>query len=108
MKKPLPTNPVTGASEEFIYDETEDKAYIQQTTDVGNVLEHNKREQNDGTGGWSPDKSFRKVGTIPLSIIEKWKEMYGVDVFNKNHAPAVKRLLNSNEWKFLRSAEWKF
>jgi len=105
-KRILDRDSLTGAISTFEYDEGEDRALIHQTTDVGPTLEQNKRFQNDGTGGWTPSRDFRHAARIPNAVIELWRTMYGVDIFNKNHAPAVKRLLNSSEWKFLRVAEF--
>jgi hypothetical protein len=39
---------------------------------------------------------------IPSVIMLKWLVEYGVDVMNKDHGPAVKRLLNSSEWRHLK------
>ena len=51
------------------------------------------------------DKSMRKVASIPLIIIEKWKRELGVDVMNKDHMPKVKQLLNDPQYRFLRTHE---
>jgi len=48
---------------------------------------------------------MRKVASIPLIIVEKWKRDHGIDMMNKDHWPKIKQLLNSNEYKFLRTHE---
>src|ERR1700722_20221875 len=98
MKRILDTDPTTGTTSTFEYDDGEDKAYVHQTTDVAPILEQNKRQQTDGTGGWNKDRSMREVANIPFAVAEKWRLELGVDVFNKDHAGAVKKLLNSNEY----------
>jgi hypothetical protein len=108
MKRFLDFDPLTGKTATFEYDEGENKAYVHEVTDVGPTIERNKAEQNDGTGGWNADKSLRRVARIPNAVIELWKIKYGVNVFNKDHAPAVKRLLNDPDWRFLRTANWQF
>ena len=48
---------------------------------------------------------MRKVASIPLIIIEKWKAEHGVDIMNKDHWHRVKQLLNDPEYRFLRTHE---
>jgi len=36
-----------------------------------------------------------------------WKRDLGVDVFNKDHMPKVKKLLNDPDWAWLRTHESK-
>ena len=71
--------------------------------DVEPILEHNKAlySMNDG---YAPGREWRRAASIPLVIVEKWRNEHGVDVFNPDHMPAVKRLLNSNEYLYLRTA----
>jgi hypothetical protein len=46
----------------------------------------------------------RKVASIPNAVAMIWLTRYGVDVFKKDHEPAVRRLLNDPEWRHLRTA----
>jgi hypothetical protein len=71
--------------------------------DVEPILEHNKalHSFNDG---YSPSREWRRAASIPLVIVEKWRNEHGIDVFNPDHMPAVKRLLNSSEYLYLRTA----
>lgn len=71
--------------------------------DVGPALERNKALQtfNDG---YSPSRDLRRAASIPLIVVELWKNQYGIDVLNPDHRPAVRRLLNSSEWAHLRTA----
>jgi hypothetical protein len=108
MKRPLDFDPLTGKRSTFEFDEGEDRALVHEVTDVTSVIEQNKRDQNDGTGGWNADKSLRHVARIPPAVCEFWRLVYGVNVLDKNHAPAVKRLLNDPDWRFLRTANWRF
>ena len=72
--------------------------------DVEPILDSNKAEYNSGIDGWTPSRDMRKVAEIPLIVAEIWRNTLGVDVFDPNHAPAVSRLLNSSEWRYLRTA----
>jgi hypothetical protein len=71
--------------------------------DVGPNLEVNKALYNDGDG-YSPSREWRRTASIPMSIVEKWRNELGVNVFDPDHLPAVRRLLNSSEYLYLRTA----
>jgi hypothetical protein len=102
-KRHLDTDPLSGAVATFEYDDAEGKAYIHQETDVSGIIEQNKVLQNHTDGWTGPDKTMRRAAHIPNAVIEMWKLRYGVDVLNRDHWPAVQRLLNDPEWRFLRT-----
>lgn len=76
---------------------------VHRTADVEPILERNKALAASGDG-YTPSRELRRAASIPMAIIEKWRNELGVDVFNQDHMPAVRRLLNSNEYAFLRTA----
>jgi len=88
----------TGAVETFHYDESDDKFTIaRQSRDLEPTLDHNAYWQNDVVqrGG------ARKVASIPIDAVYELLQHHGINVFNKNHKPALLRLLNSSEyWRF--------
>lgn len=92
---------------ELIADETEKRLVVKTSEDVTDQLDFNKHLFNSGDG-YSPSRELRRVASIPNSVVEMWMNLYGVNVFDKDHAPAVKRLLNSNEWQWLRTAPGRF
>lgn len=79
------------------------KLIVHREADVEPILEANKALFNSGDG-YSPSRELRRAASIPNAIIEKWRNELGIDVFNPDHKPAVRRLLNSNEYAFLRTA----
>lgn len=86
------------------YHEDSDGALIvHRKADVEANLEANKAlyTLNDG---YTPSREMRRAASIPMAIIEKWRNEHGIDVFNPDHIGAVRRLLNSNEYAFLRTA----
>lgn len=90
----------------FKYDRSEDNMIVKSEQDVQPLLELNKKELNgDSIYGGVEGNGMRKVASIPLIVIEKWKRELGVDVFNKDHMPKVKQLLNDSEWHWLRTHE---
>lgn len=100
----LDVDPLTGIVEYHHYDPLTDRTIIETRQDVVPILERNRRLQNDDDQGWSASRDLRRAATIPDIIILKWRSEYGIDVFNRDHWPAVKRLLNDPEWRYLRTA----
>jgi len=100
----LEADPVTGVVEYHHYDAATDHTVIETVQDLAPVLERNKSLQNADDRGWSPSRDLRRAATIPDIIVLKWRNDYGIDVFNRDHWAAVKRLLNDPEWRYLRTA----
>jgi hypothetical protein len=98
-KRLLDFDPNTGMKTFHQYDETEDRTILSYEQDASSIIEDNKRHLNHGN---------HKMGDgymaahIPSIVMLKWLTEYGVDVTNKDHMPAVKRLLNSSEWMHLK------
>ncbi len=76
---------------------------VHREADVEPLLEANKALYTSGDG-YAPSRELRRAASIPMAIIEKWRNELGVDVFNPDHKPAVRRLLNSSEYLYLRTA----
>ena len=90
------------------YDPDGDKLVQHSVQDVEPLIELNKKEYNRDYihgGVETKETGMRKVASIPLIIIEKWKAEHGVDIMNKDHWPKVKQLLNDPEYRFLRTHE---
>lgn len=103
MKRLFSTDPITGERTYFI-SHGDGSFSIQTQADVTPMIENNKALYNHDDGGWSRDRQWRRAASIPNAVIHQWMTQYGVNVFNKDHAGAVKRLLNSSEWQALRTA----
>jgi|TARA_R100001163_G_scaffold58139_1_gene46342 ribosomal protein L32E len=91
----------------FKYDHGEDKVVLQNVQDVEPLLELNKKELTGDSMYGTGDNAvgMRKVASIPLVVIEKWKRELGVDIMNKNDWPKIKQLLNDPENRFFRTRE---
>lgn len=76
---------------------------VHREADVEPLLEANKALYTSGDG-YTPSRELRRAASIPNAIIEKWRNELGVDVFNPDHKEAVRRLLNSSEYLYLRTA----
>ena len=90
-----------GATEIFHMDERTGEIPLERIQDVEPVIEANKRAQTAGDG-FSPSRDLRQIAEIPMGVVELWRTVLGVDIFNRDHWPAVKRLLRDSEWRHLR------
>jgi hypothetical protein len=85
------------------------KTYVRRIDDVEDVLENNKRLQNEAQntkGGW------HHIAEIPAIIIEKWINEDGV-TYQEIMSPGgfesiVKRKLRDPDWKWLRTTDKRF
>lgn len=92
----------TGAVETFEYDESNDTFKIgRRSQDLSPILDQNKELANHHT---PPARDGRLVAQIPIDVQYLWLFKYGVRAWDKNHWPAVRRLLNDSEWRYLKCA----
>lgn len=82
-----------------------DKVSIETRQDVTPILELNKKLRNEFGGYNRKGVEWYQYASIPQVIIEKWRNELGVDVFDPDHAPAVRKLLNDPDWRYLRTTE---
>lgn len=99
-KRLLDYDPATGMKTWHHYDEATDTEALEYEQDVEPILERNKALQADNEGKSMGDGCH--VASIPSSIQLKWLIEHGVDITNKDHMPGVKRLLNSDEYRYLK------
>lgn len=99
----LDRNPHTGLEAWFSHDAASGVSTIRYHQDAGPIIEANKRAQSQGDG-YSATRELRRAAGIPAIIIMKWLVEDGINVFERDHWPAVRRKLNDPEWRWLRSA----
>ena len=102
----LDRSPITGLEAWFSHDAATGTSTIRYHQDAEPVIEANKRSQSEGDG-YSASRDLRRVAGIPAIIVMKWLNELGVNVFERDHWPAVRRLLNDPEWRWLRTAPGK-
>lgn len=92
-----------GIVEWLHFDRATGKIAIERVQDVDPVLDSNKERANHESG-YSASRELREIAEIPMIVVLKWLTDYGVDVHNRDHWPAVKRLLRDPDWMHLRSS----
>ena len=101
----LDYDPLTGVSTYHDYDPLTDTTTIYTSQDVAPALEWNKALfKEDGASARGKKIGWWHVASIPIGVQEKWLREYGVNIWDKDHLPRVKRLLNDPEWRYLRTA----
>ncbi len=112
MKRLLDYDADTGIQTWHDYDHHTKETVIAEVQDVAPVLEANKVARNQGNGGAKGLNEVAQRGiknnwwhaaSVPNSVILKWKKELGVDIYNKDHLPAVKKLLNDRDWAYFRT-----
>lgn len=93
----------TGITEWF--EDTPDGFRIHYHQDAEPIVELNKAKQSAGRAYYAQDNEMWKVASIPIVVQYQWMTQHGVDLMNRDHWPKVRQLLNSNEWRYLKTAE---
>ncbi len=88
--------------EEFSTNPQDGGWVIKTSQDVEPILDQNKERANFHDG-YSPSRELRQVASIPNIIVHKWLRE-GVNVYDENDWPEVKRRLNSSEYLSLRTS----
>lgn len=106
-KQLIDIDPLSGEQTWHHYDDATDTTIIQSIQDVSQFLEQSKRLKNDSDYSKNGiKKEMWHYATIPNVLISKFALEHGVDVFNKDHAHAVMRLLNT-EYTALKNTTGK-
>jgi len=104
LKRVLDYNPYTGITTTFDYDPVTEMTIIGRESDPTAYIEYGKDlQKNEDYSKEGIRKGWWHYGILPPIIIEKWKNEFGVDVFNKDHEKAVFRLLNQPEYRYLKT-----
>jgi hypothetical protein len=103
LKRILDYDPWSGITTTFDYT-PDGVTIIGREQDVSAMLEINKALANNDDYSKNGIKDcWWHFATIPNIVIEKWLNEFGIDVYNKDHEKAVKRLLNQPEYRYLKT-----
>lgn len=100
----------TGTSIYHYYDNQTDKTIIETVQNVEPYLERNKRLANENTvRDLARKQNFVRVGSIPIGVQHEWMKKYGImNVYGKEYRQKVLKLLQSAEYKYLRTVTGRF
>ena len=103
VKRTLSYDPETRITTTFDYT-PDGVTIIGRHQDIGPLLEQNKR--------MAADKQITRDGikrgwwhyfTLPNIIAEKFMNEHGVSIYNKDHWPAIYKLVNRPEYRYLKT-----
>ena len=102
------TDPGSSIQRRHGFDESENKMLIKSwQPDMGDCLALNQAlfnlESSNSTSLWN-GRSMVRVASVPLWLIEKWKNEEGLNYFDPNDQPGLLARLNSSEYAHLRTA----
>jgi len=70
--------------EKFIFDHPNNKMFIQRTEDVEGHIDDVTGQRNHMDNGWSQKRNFRKIGSIPMIIVEKTLREKGINLMENS------------------------
>jgi hypothetical protein len=81
--------------EEFFFEgKYSEKMTIRRTEDVEPVIEQATVDRNDLDNGFSKSRNWRKIGSLPLIVIDEYYRTTGIDLMKPENVSHVKKLLN--------------
>jgi hypothetical protein len=69
-------------------------------------IDFNKAQANHNDG-WNADKTMRRAASIPGIIRQKWILEEGWDCALEENWDKLRQKLNSSDWRYLRTADWR-
>jgi hypothetical protein len=95
-----------GGTKAYVRPDGEGGLILREEQPIDMFLERNKAMANHNDG-WSASRDFRREGSIPLWLAEKWKREEGVDIFHASGREFLKRRLNDIDYLHLRTSPGK-
>ena len=89
-----------GDNQIFHYHNPTGEFAIEHIENIQPLIDSNKKLENEDH---SIRDEFRLSARIPMTVYYEWKRKFGVDLYNKNHSQAVKKLLNSPDYRYLKT-----
>lgn len=81
--------------EEFFFDgPNSHRMIIKRTEDVESVIDEVTEYRDATNNGFTKSKAFRKIGSIPLIIVQQWLTEKGIDLMAPGNERYVRRALN--------------
>jgi hypothetical protein len=73
--------------------------------DVQPLLDQNTAKRNAGRAYYARDPDMWRVASIPIGVQYEWMTKFGVDLYKEEHMPKVVKLLNSPDYRYLKTAD---
>ena len=95
---------------QFIYraavsrDDATGNITIRRWADVEPAIDANKAAHLDGDGKTG---DMWLAARIPVEVANLWKQLYGIDAYKAEHWPAVRKLLQDPDWRYMRPTTFR-
>lgn len=80
-------------------DPSSDEILIKTQTNDTAIIDRNRERQNED---FDRRKDIWHVASIPTSVMYEWLARHGVNAWDPTHADAVKKLLNSSDYRWCK------
>lgn len=71
-----------------------ERMIIRRTEDVEPVIDDVAEFKNETSNGFSKSRNYRKIGSIPLIVVQQWLTEKGIDLMAPGNEKYVKQALN--------------
>jgi hypothetical protein len=93
-------------SNRYHYDESEDKIIIERNQDIEPILSSN-REKRNIDDGYTKDRTMKRVGRIPMVVVEKIIVEQGWNPMDQNNSDRLLQLLDDPEYAHFKTSDGK-
>lgn len=108
ITRSLGIDPLTGLETIHHFDEVTHVTTIEHRQDVQCVIDKNKALHNTDYQRSGIKREWVHAATIPEIIQIKWKKEHGIeDVYAEEYWPKIKALLNSPDYRYLKTGNMK-
>lgn len=95
----LSHDPTTGVKKYITSGDEQDSILARVEIDDYAIVERNKELHNDS---FDRRADIWHAASIPTSVMYEWLTRFGVNAWNPGHAEAVKKLLNSSDYRWCK------
>jgi hypothetical protein len=97
-------DPFTGESVWYDFDHGSLRATITHEQPVARIIDNNIADANDTERTAAGIKrDWWHYARVPNTVIVDWKQKHGVDFYNPDHRKRVFQLLNSPDYRYLKT-----
>ena len=104
----LGVDPLTGLETIHHYDDATGKTTIEHKQDCQAIIDHNKKLHNTSYQKDGVKVDWVHAAIIPEIIQIKWMKEYGIkSVYLEEYWPKIRQLLNSPDYRYLKTGNMK-
>jgi len=108
ITRSLGIDPITGLETIHHFDEATEYTHIEHRQDTRSIVDFNKMLHNTSHQHDGVKKDWVHAAIIPEIIQIKWMKEHGIkDIYAEEYWPKVKALLNSTDYKYLKTGSMK-